>query len=106
MITVDDKKYDETKLSDEGKVALNNIEVINKKQNDYFTQLKNQEKAKFAATAPNEALIFFKTRVSLSCALGTERRLERTHLERENLWAPNPTTPRIQRCRLSRPRRP
>ena len=29
MITIDDKKYDETKLSDEGKVALNNIQVIN-----------------------------------------------------------------------------
>ena len=33
MITIDDKKYDETKLSDEGKVALNNIQVINLDQN-------------------------------------------------------------------------
>ena len=33
MITIDDKKYDETKLSDEGKVALNNIQVINQDQN-------------------------------------------------------------------------
>jgi hypothetical protein len=33
MITIDDKKYDETKLSDEGKVALNNIKVINQDQN-------------------------------------------------------------------------
>ena len=33
MITIDDKKYDETKLSDEGKVALNNIQVINRDQN-------------------------------------------------------------------------
>jgi|TARA_R110000796_G_scaffold209348_1_gene325674 hypothetical protein len=32
MITIDDKKYDETKLSDEGKVALNNIQVINQNQ--------------------------------------------------------------------------
>ena len=40
MITIDDKKYDETKLSDEGKVALNNIQVINQDQ--------NQLKVKFA----------------------------------------------------------
>ena len=33
MITIDDKKYDETKLSDEGKAALNNIQVINQDQN-------------------------------------------------------------------------
>mgnify|MGYP001472926910 CR=1 FL=1 len=33
MITVDKKNYDETKLSDEGKVALNNIQVINQDQN-------------------------------------------------------------------------
>jgi hypothetical protein len=32
MITIDDKQYDETKLSDEGKVALNNIQVINQDQ--------------------------------------------------------------------------
>ena len=33
MFTLDDKQYDETKLSDEGKVALNNIQVINQDQN-------------------------------------------------------------------------
>jgi|TARA_R110001592_G_scaffold94904_6_gene274039 hypothetical protein len=43
MITVDDKKYDETKLSDEGKVALNNIEVINKKQNEIRIQHAHNE---------------------------------------------------------------
>ena len=32
MITVNDKSYDETKLSDEGKVALQNIQVINQDQ--------------------------------------------------------------------------
>ena len=32
MITVNDKNYDETKLSDEGKVALQNIQVINQDQ--------------------------------------------------------------------------
>ena len=33
MITVNDKNYDETKLSDDGKVALQNIQVLNKDQN-------------------------------------------------------------------------
>jgi hypothetical protein len=32
MITVNDKNYDETKLSDEGKVALQNIQVLNQDQ--------------------------------------------------------------------------
>ena len=40
MITVNDKNYDETKLSDEGKVALQNIQVLNQDQ--------NQLKLKFA----------------------------------------------------------
>ena len=43
MITIDDKKYDETKLSDEGKVALNNIQVINKNQNEIRIDYSNNE---------------------------------------------------------------
>tara|TARA_R110002012_G_scaffold284004_1_gene474583 strand:+ start:22 stop:234 length:213 start_codon:yes stop_codon:yes gene_type:complete len=43
MITIDDKKYDETKLSDEGKVALNNIQKINNKQNEIRIDYSNNE---------------------------------------------------------------
>ena len=32
MITIDDKKYDETKLSEDGKVALQNIQVLTQEQ--------------------------------------------------------------------------
>ena len=43
MITIDDKKYDETKLSDEGKVALNNIQVINQDQNQLKVKFSNND---------------------------------------------------------------
>ena len=36
MFTIDEKQYDETKLSDEGKIAFQNLQVINQ----YSTQLK------------------------------------------------------------------
>ena len=32
MITIDDKKYDETKLSEDGKAALQNIQGLNQEQ--------------------------------------------------------------------------
>ncbi len=43
MITIDDKKYDETKLSDEGKVALNNIQVINQNQSKLKINFEHNE---------------------------------------------------------------
>lgn len=43
MITVDEKKYDETKLSDEGKVALNNIQTIMADQNQISLRFSNNE---------------------------------------------------------------
>jgi len=43
MITIDDKKYDETKLSDEGKVALNNIQGISQKQNNIRVEFSHNE---------------------------------------------------------------
>ena len=43
MITIDDKQYDETKLSDEGKVALNNIQVINQDQNQLRVKFTHNE---------------------------------------------------------------
>ena len=43
MITIDDKKYDETKLSDEGKVALNNIQVINQDQSKLKVKFTHNE---------------------------------------------------------------
>ena len=43
MITVDDKKYDETKLPDEGKVALNNIQIIMADQNQLTQRYSNNE---------------------------------------------------------------
>ena len=43
MITIDDKKYDETKLSDEGKVALNNIQGISQKQNNLRVEFSHNE---------------------------------------------------------------
>ena len=43
MITIDDKQYDETKLSDEGKVALNNIQVINQDQSQLKIKFQHNE---------------------------------------------------------------
>ena len=43
MITIDDKKYDETKLSNDGKAALNNIQDINQKQNNLRVQFSHNE---------------------------------------------------------------
>ena len=43
MITIDDKKYDETKLSDDGKAALQNIQVLNQDQNKLKIRFANNE---------------------------------------------------------------
>ena len=43
MITVNDKNYDETKLSDEGKVALQNIQVINQDQSQLKIKFQHNE---------------------------------------------------------------
>ena len=43
MITVNNKNYDETKLSDEGKVALQNIQVLNTDQNQLKIKFQHNE---------------------------------------------------------------
>ncbi len=43
MITVDDKKYDETKLSEDGKTALQNIQVLNQEQSKLKVRFTNNE---------------------------------------------------------------
>ncbi len=43
MITIDDKQYDETKLSDDGKAALNNIQGISQKQNNLRVEFSHNE---------------------------------------------------------------
>ena len=43
MITVNDKNYDETKLSDEGKVALQNIQVLHQDQNQLKIKFQHNE---------------------------------------------------------------
>tara|TARA_R100001440_G_scaffold67095_1_gene88302 strand:+ start:8 stop:208 length:201 start_codon:yes stop_codon:yes gene_type:complete len=43
MITIDDKKYDETKLSDDGKGALQNIQVLTQEQNKLKVRFTNNE---------------------------------------------------------------
>jgi hypothetical protein len=43
MITIDDKQYDETKLSDEGKAALSNIQGISQKQNNLRVEFSHNE---------------------------------------------------------------
>ena len=43
MITVNDKNYDETKLSDEGKVALQNIQVLNQDQSQLKIKFQHNE---------------------------------------------------------------
>ena len=43
MITIDDKKYDETKLSDDGKAALKNIQVLTQEQSKLKVRFTNNE---------------------------------------------------------------
>ena len=43
MFTLDDKQYDETKLSDEGKIALQNLQVINQDSNQLRVKLSHNE---------------------------------------------------------------
>jgi len=43
MITVNDKSYDETKLSDEGKSALQNIQILNTDQNQLKLKFQHNE---------------------------------------------------------------
>lgn len=43
MITVNDKNYDENKLSDDGKVALQNIQVLNQDQNQLKIRFQHNE---------------------------------------------------------------
>ena len=43
MITVNDKQYDETKLSDEGKVALQNIQVLHQDQSQLKIKFQHNE---------------------------------------------------------------
>jgi len=43
VITIDDKQYDETKLSDDGKAALNNIQGISQKQNNLRVEFSHNE---------------------------------------------------------------
>ena len=43
MITIDDKKYDETKLSDDGKAALQNIQVLTQEQSKLKVRFNNNE---------------------------------------------------------------
>ena len=43
MITIDDKKYEETKLSDDGKVALQNIQVLTQEQSKLKVKFTHNE---------------------------------------------------------------
>jgi len=43
MITIDDKQYDESKLNDEGKVALHNIQVLHQEQNQLKVKFSHNE---------------------------------------------------------------
>jgi len=43
MITVNDKNYDENKLSDEGKIALQNIQVLHQDQNQLKIKFQHNE---------------------------------------------------------------
>jgi len=43
MITVNDKNYDENKLSDEGKAALQNIQVLHQDQNQLKIKFQHNE---------------------------------------------------------------
>ena len=43
MFTLDDKQYDENKLNDEGKIALQNLQVINQDSNQLRVKLTHNE---------------------------------------------------------------
>jgi hypothetical protein len=43
MITLDNKNYDETKLSDEGKFVLQNIQAIDQEQNQMKIKFSHNE---------------------------------------------------------------
>ena len=43
MITIDDKQYDETKLNEEGKIALNNIQVLHQDQSQLKVKFSHNE---------------------------------------------------------------
>ena len=43
MITIDNKEYDETKLSDKGKVALSQLQQIKQKQISLTMEFQNQQ---------------------------------------------------------------
>ncbi len=43
MFTLDDKQYDETKLNDEGKVALQNLQIINQDSTQLKVKLNHNE---------------------------------------------------------------
>jgi hypothetical protein len=43
MITIDNKKYDETKLSEDGKVALQNIQVLTQEQSKLKVKFTHNE---------------------------------------------------------------
>jgi hypothetical protein len=43
MFTLDDKQYDENKLNDEGKIALQNLQVINQDSTQLKVKLNHNE---------------------------------------------------------------
>ena len=43
MFTLDEKQYDENKLNDEGKIALQNLQVINQDSNQLKVKLTHNE---------------------------------------------------------------
>jgi hypothetical protein len=43
MFTIDEKQYDETKLSDEGKIAFQNLQVINQDSIQLKVKLNHNE---------------------------------------------------------------
>ena len=43
MFTIDEKQYDETKLSDEGKIAFQNLQVINQDSTQLKVKLNHNE---------------------------------------------------------------
>jgi len=43
MFTLDDKQYDENKLNDEGKVALQNLQIINQDSTQLKVKLNHNE---------------------------------------------------------------
>jgi len=43
MFKIDEKEYDETKLSDEGKIAFNNVTVLFNEKNKLIHRLENNK---------------------------------------------------------------